>query len=221
MRVTGAEVMHVIESPSWMLVRLGLETQQYHAGADADRLVLMDADTRVAYRGLLARIFAFENPVEEALAAVCAPALTQPHARTHWLRRDLYALGLRPRDLDRLAHCAVRITSVTQALGWMFVLERHGLISGLILRHLEQRLDLDGASSYLVAQAEQPGARLRALCAAIDEHAAQHAMYPTLVVAAAGEAFRWQRHWYLVHDAEGEIGADVVSVRGERSRLRT
>lgn len=197
-----------------MLVRLGLETRHYHAGADADRLVLMDADTRPGYRALLARIFGFEHPVEQALAGVCAPALARRYARTHWLRRDLYALGMRPSELDCVPRCAVRITSVTQALGWMFVLERHGLLSGLILRHLEQRLDLDldldGAVSYLAAHAEQPGARVRALCTQIDEHAAQHAMYPTLVVAAAGEAFRWQRHWYLVHDAERDAVASPM-----------
>lgn len=209
----------MIESPSWMLVRLGLETRQYHAGADADRLVLMDADTIAVYRAHLARIFGFESRVEEALAEVCEPALARAHARTHWLRRDLHALGMDAAELARLPRCAVRIRSVTQALGWMFVIERHGLLSGLILRHLEARLDLGGASSYLVAHAEQPGARLRALCTAIDEHAAQHAMHPTLVAAAAGEAFRWQRHWYgVARDAEPAPGRERTARAPEPPR---
>ena len=189
------------ESSSWMLVRLGLETRQYHAGADATRLSLMDADTPAVYRAMLARILGFEAPVEEALAAICEPALVRRRARAQWLRRDLLALGMTASEMERLPRCVVRVTSVTQALGWLFVLERHGLVAGLILRHLMQRLPLDGASQYLAAHGEAPGARVRALCAAIDQHAVQHPMYPTLVVTTASEAFRWQRHWYLGHDA--------------------
>ena len=180
-----------------MLLRLGLETQQHHAVADSDRIALMDVASPRDYRLQLARIFGFEVPVEAALAPWLDSAIVRERAKAHWLRRDLTLLGLTSDDLDRAPQCSVRITSVTQALGWLWVLERHTLVSGLIRRQLVHRFGAELPASYLAAYADGPGARFRSLCEEIDLHASQQASNPTLLVGAASEAFRHQRQWYL------------------------
>lgn len=185
--------------PSWMLLRLGFETQIHHASADSDRLQLMDMRSPAEYRAALAAILGFEAPLEAALYEVGGPALVRERGRSHWLRRDLHALGLADEAIDYLPRCTVRITSYTQALGWLFVTERHTLLAGLIQRHLLHRFgdSLRDSTSYLASASEAPGARFRALCETIDSHAAQHDAYANLVVTGAIEAFRCQRQWYL------------------------
>jgi heme oxygenase len=189
-----------------MLLRLGFETQQHHAVADADRIALMEVRSCGEYRTRLARTYGFEAPVETALATLLDAALVREHAKAHCLRHDLQTLGLTAEDIVMLPQYATRITSVAQALGWMFVIERHTLVSGLIRRQLAHRFGaaLQDAASYLAAYGDTPGARFRTLCSAIDEYATQQAANPRLIVAAACEAFRAQRQWYLVPPTERE-----------------
>lgn len=184
-----------------MLLRLGFERSAHHATADADRLQLMDVRSAVEYRTALAAILGFEAPLEIALSSLGGPALTlmRERTRTHWLRRDLHALGMTDGAIASLPQCTIRITSLTQALGWLFVTERHTLLAGLMQRHLVHRFGelLRDATGYLTASAgDAPGARFRSLCEAIDHHAAQHDAYPNILVSAAFEAFRCQRQWY-------------------------
>jgi heme oxygenase len=204
-----------------MLIRLGLETQQHHAVADADRIALMEAPSPADYRSHLARIHGFEASVEFALGQLLDPALLRDRCKAHWLRRDLLALGMHPEAIDCLPHHTVRLTSVTQALGWLFVIERHILVSGLIRRQLEHRFGgaVADATSYLAAYADTPGARFRSLCSALDEHAGHHATFPTLIVAAASEAFRAQRLWYLAAASERETRIESVGFAADRSSL--
>jgi len=197
-----------------MLLRLGLETQQHHAVADADRIAVMEASSPADYRAQLARILGFEAPVESALAHLLEAALLRERTKAHWLRRDLMALGLEAQAVECIPRYPARITSIAQALGWLFVIERHTLMSGLIRRQLEHRFDqlLCGATSYLAACGDTPGARFRSLCEALDEHGSQHATHPTLIVAAACEAFRAQRQWYApVQERETRV-ASVLTV---------
>jgi heme oxygenase len=200
-----------------MFLRLGLETQAYHTAADTDRLAVMEAPTIAVYRACLARIFGFESVVEAALATALDPAIARTRAKAHWLHRDLEALGMTAAELDMLPRCPVRLTSPTHALGWLFVVERHTLLAGLIRRQLEHRFGGALPASYLAAYGETPGARFRALGEALDEHASHEPLRPGLVVAAATEAFRCQRQWYGASLRESPIA--LLGVASERSSL--
>jgi heme oxygenase len=203
-----------IKFSSWMLLRLGLETQQHQAAADDDRLALMDVASTADYRAQLARIYGFEAALEVALAPHVE---LRDRAKAHRLRHDLLMLGVADVEIDMLPRCMVRIASRTQALGWLFVIERHTLLAGLIRRQLEHRFsELASATSYLATYGDTPGARFRSLCAELDEHAALMPAYPTLVVAAANEAFRCQRQWY---GAERESPPKSLGISAERSTL--
>jgi heme oxygenase len=184
-----------------MLLRVALETANHHAYADGDRLALMDAGSRADYQSFLARVLGFESVVEEAVTRVhdLDPLLMRGFLKTSRLRKDLRALGATPHDIEVLPSASVGvIRTVPQALGWMFVLERHTLLAGLVRRHLTRSLplEIETASNYLTAQGDTPGARFRAFGDALASYGRRYP--PASIVAAAGEAFRAQRQWYLV-----------------------
>ena len=200
-----------------MFLRLGLETQPHHTTADTDRLAMMEATTVAEYRAALARIYGFESVVETALARMLEPAIARARSKTDWLRRDLEALGTSAAELDVLPRCTVKLTSPTHALGWLFVVERHTLLAGLIRRHLEQQLGAGLPTTYLAAYGETPGARFRALGETLDEHAAHEPVRPTRIVAAAIEAFRCQHQWYA--SAPRESSVQSLGTAPDRSSL--
>ncbi|HEY5944123.1 MAG TPA: biliverdin-producing heme oxygenase [Kofleriaceae bacterium] len=195
-----------------MLLRLGLETYPHHAAADNDRLALMDVGSPDGYRAQLARIFGFEAGVEAALSGVLGAQLVRDRAKADRLRRDMRAMGMTADDVAYLPQYSLRLASAAQALGWLFVLERHTLIAGLIRRQLEYRFGsaVANATSYLAAYGASPGARFRSLCAALDDHAARRPDWPALVVAGAMEAFRSQRQWYLATRSERDTESEPV-----------
>lgn len=196
-----ANVQSAPSSPPAMLVRLGLETSTHHASADEDRLALLDVATVDRYRAFLARIHGFESVVEEALGRMHGldRDLLAPRLKTKLLRADLAALGASTDEIVRLPRCSnVHLRSVPQAMGWLFVLERHTLLAGVIVRQLERRLgdQVRGATGYLNAYGQEPGRRLRALGDALGACARGYSA--TAIVAAANECFRVQRQWYAV-----------------------
>src|SRR5205823_8656937 len=66
---------------SWMLDFLVQQTARFHAGADADRLSILEKPTSARYAAYLARIRGFEATVEAAIATTPGidTALLRPH----------------------------------------------------------------------------------------------------------------------------------------------
>lgn len=182
-----------------MLVRLALETRQHHAEADADRLAVMEIRATSEYREALARVYGFEVAVELALDRFHEPDRTffATRGKRAHLARDLVALGVSELAVEQLALTSVRIATVAQGLGWMFVVERHTLVAGLLARHLERTSPAwANACAYFNMYAESPGARFRAFGEALGEHVKRGTATPQALVSAASEAFRCQRLWY-------------------------
>lgn len=185
-----------------MLVRVALETTIHHAAADEDRLTALDVETVDDYIAVLTRIYGFEVEVEAALAKVADldAGFVRDRAKSARLYQDLVVLGLTPEDIIPVPKMStISIRSAAQALGWMFVLERHTLLSGLIRRHVVRALgeQILPATAYLAAYGDTPGARFRAFGAALCAYA--HTYPPASIVLAANEAFRAQRQWYATH----------------------
>ena len=188
-----------------MLVRIGLETRQHHADADADRLAIMEVADENEYRDLLSRIYGFEAAIENEVEQL--PALDRLILNTHnkqdRLHADLLALGMTDLEILRLKRCAVRIRSGMHAHGWMFVVERQSLLAGLVSRHLKNVMPdvMQRAGSYFTLAAERAGARFRGFGDALGEQAKRFgALAPSTIVSAANEAFRAQRLWYASFD---------------------
>ena len=186
----------------WMLVRLGLETSIHHAQADEDRLAAMDVKTRAEYRAFLGLAYGFESSVEHAVwrTTELDGDVLRDRKKAARLRDDLQVLGLSASEIEDLPRAAVTIHSVAQALGWLFVIERHTLLSGLIKRHLHRALGdgVGGAFAYLSAYGDTPGARFRSLGEQLGRYA--ETCPPAAIVSGAKEAFRAQRQWYRAPD---------------------
>src|SRR4051812_24994539 len=189
----------VASAPPWMLVRLALETATHQTQSDEDRLTALDIANAAGYRAFLVRVYGFEAAVEAALDKVpdIDMSFVRDRAKTPRLEHDLRALGMSPEDIATLPRAGtLTIRSAAQALGWLFVIERHTLLHGLLRRHVERTLGdaARNATTYFQAYGGTPGARFRELGAALCAYA--HTYPPVTIVTAAKEAFRSQRHWY-------------------------
>ncbi|MBA3500680.1 MAG: hypothetical protein H0T65_09920 [Deltaproteobacteria bacterium] len=189
-----------LASPSWMLLRLALETKPHHATADADRLTLLEDDvpTVERYRTFLEAVYGFESRYEQALIQTpdLAPRVVRECTRVALLRNDLRSLGATTRDLQSLAGPLVpRFPHEAHALGWVYAVERNTLLHGLLRRHLCRALPrtLEHAGTYLGAYTS-PGARYREL--GVDLEAGARRANPSLIIAGANEAFGCQRLWF-------------------------
>lgn len=206
-------------APPWMLLRLAIETSTHHQAADDDRLSLLDVKTRSEYRSFLVSIFGFESAVEEAILRVkdLEPDVMRGRLRAELLKKDLFTLGLTPEVLAWMPRVpTVPIRTTPQALGWMFVLERSSLVSGLLRRHVQRTLgdSLHGADQYLAAYDVKPGARFRAFGECLGQYGRRYT--PGLIVTAANDAFRAQRQWYASFGRASARGTDG----GQTSVLR-
>jgi heme oxygenase len=187
------------------LSRLVFEaTSQHHASADEARLAAMNVASRSEYRALLLRIYGLESSIEHALLQVrdMDPVFLEPRLRSMLLRQDLRALGLLEVDIGSVAYTAnLSIESGAHALGWMFVLERQMLVSGLIKRELDRALgdELDGATSYFSAYGDRPGAKYRAFTEDLSRQASRH--LPRAITAGVVDAYRAHRQWYGIRAA--------------------
>jgi len=211
----------------WMLVRLGHETSAHHGPADDDRLAALDVKSLAAYRDFLVRIYGFEAEVEHVLAHTrqLDTGVLRERMRAARLRQDLLALGLSEANIADIALATnVNVRSAGQALGWLFVIERQTLLSGLVRRHAQRVLgdQVRGALSYLSAYGDTPGARFRALGEALGKYA--HRYPPSVIVWSANDAFRAQRHWYRSSAttplARRERGTAVREVQWDDTRSR-
>jgi heme oxygenase len=198
-----------VSAPPWMLLRLALETHVHHARADEDRLAAMDIKSVADYRAFLLRVWGFEAAIEHVLVRLLGDdPVVAARCKTQRLREDLIALGVLARDVDALPSATLNIRSAPQALGSLFVIERHTLLSGLIARHVRRTLgdELDRALRYLSAYGDTPGAHFRELGDTLGTYAWRYT--PSAIVAGANDAFRAQRHWY-----EPALEVPVVAVQ--------
>ena len=190
-------------TPSWMLVRVMLETRTHHARADEDRLGLLDRRTIAGYRAFLARIYGFEAPFEAALSASHLPAaLVEPRLKAERLRADLRELGGAAAYIDGLPRCPIRtFRSDAEALGWLFAVERNTLLHGQLYRHVAAWLP--GLSHAYLGAYDSPGARMRELGELLDS-ACITTTAPDRICASAREAFRSQHQWFDARDGNDD-----------------
>ena len=199
---------------SWMIERLHVDTRRYHAEADADFDVVFRTNCSSShYLAFLLRVYGFEAPLESALALTPNLELMidlSERRKAHYLVKDILTLGLQPVELDDIPQCMTipQFRGAAEALGWMYVVERSTLAHCVIRRHLLTVLprEMSRASEYLQSYAGVVGRRWRDFGTLLDDIARQPAIADR-IVTAANEAFRAQRRWIQVEQANGILAA--------------
>jgi heme oxygenase len=191
-----------MHAASRVLTRLNIETRAQHPEADTGWLELMSLDaSRPRYLYQLMATYGFEAPIEAALALT--PQLSdvvklRQRARSGLIVQDLLSLGLTPARIARLPQCSqiVPFRDPSEALGWMYVMERTTLLHDAIRRHLQAHLSTVQSWCYLSAYEGVASMRWEELGQALDAvAAATHS--EDQIVAAAKLAFGCHRSWFV------------------------
>jgi heme oxygenase len=201
-----------------MLERLERETVEHHGTAEEDLFRILDDPTPDGFRYFLAAAYRLEAAIVARLAAVAdLPAqVLAKRAKTDVLLADLIAIGSDRTVLELLVRPleVPTITTLPQALGWIYVLQRGTLQHHTLYRVLAPRLrsTLRLASCYLTAHArdvyerwDELGTHLDRVT--LDEDSAQQ------VISAAHAAFACQHAWCV------EARAATAVVRGPAARV--
>ncbi|HEY5949379.1 MAG TPA: hypothetical protein VIV40_27985 [Kofleriaceae bacterium] len=178
---------------STTLLRLELETNAYHRDADQAWLQLLTPFlTRASYTEQLSRAYAFEAPLEAALAYTPhVTSLIGTRARSRLLAHDLFALDYPPAKLA--PRLIAPFPSVAQALGWLYVVERTARLHELVLRNVRARLP-DAPTEYLA----DSGANTRwDSLGQILDRIARSPRVTDQIIHAAHDAFRCSLDWYV------------------------
>jgi heme oxygenase len=193
-------------SQSW-LHALGQHTRQYHAMSDTARLSVLDARSPASYRSALARIYGFEAAVECQVSGVkgLEVALFGARARLARLHQDLTALGLDHAAITALPQASVTIRDTSDALGWLYVIERHVLLAGLIQRTLPTTCPAASHATAYFATHTDGGMRLRDFGDIIRSAFTHRHARADLLVGSARRAFDAQHHWYARSQKRGTL----------------
>jgi len=200
-------------APLSALTQLEMETRAHHDAADAPWLELLLRDVTVeGYIAQLVRTYGFEAPLEAALAYT--PRLgALLDLRAHWraglIAQDLLALDMAPSTIANIPQSPsiAPFATTTQALGWLYVVERSSRIHEVVAEHLERWLPrYAGARTYLCAYRNVREQRWRELGEVLEQ-----AHPSTELIAAAHEAFRTARRWF-----DGDVATYAASMYSTR-----
>lgn len=175
--------------------------------ADRARLAVLDARSLTSYRSALGRIYGFEAAVECQVSGIkgLEVALHGARARLARLHQDLTALGLDHAAIAALPQASVTIRDTSDALGWLYVIERHVLLAGLIRRSL---LTTCPAAVHAMAYFEthaDGGMRLRDFGDIVRSAFTHRHARADLLVSSARRAFDAQHHWYARIQKRGTL----------------
>lgn len=180
-----------------MIVRLNLETRAFHAAADGGwRSLLVPEVTVGAYIQQLVHAYAFEGPIEAALAYTPHLELVidvHERYRAGYIAQDLIALGLRPGEVARLPQQIIApFASPLEALGWMYVVERMNPLLEEVRRYLAVRLpQTQHARVYLGSCDGHISARWQAFGHALDRAVRSPRMIDEVLHAARAGFRTW------------------------------
>jgi heme oxygenase len=189
----ACNVVARMDLSSQTLLALELETHAYHRDADEAWLdLLQPLVTRGQYADQLARAYAFEAPLEAALAHTPhIPSLIGPRARSRMLAQDLFELDY---PLAKLTPRLIApFPSVAEALGWLYALERRARLFGLVRHNIRARLP-SPPTEYL---ADDRAPRRWEKLGHVLDSVARSTEVTDQIIHAAHDAFRCQLDWYV------------------------
>lgn len=188
-----------------LIDRLSVETEEHHAQADEEVILLLGPVTPDDYRRFLVKMYGFVIAVERSIAGVRdLERVIDPRRfrKADMLRIDLRALRFTDRAIDALPQCTLPVFDrVEEALGWAYPIERSTLGYTNLYRHLAARIpgDVAFASSYLKCYFGMVGESWKRFGNAVEAFADSEAKAQR-VIESARSAFRAWRLWREVQD---------------------
>jgi heme oxygenase len=183
-------------------LRLSLATRQAHADVDERWLDLLRPNVAVGdYLGQLVRVYGVVAPFESACRytpGIEAFLDVRQNARAGLIAKDLLSLGLTPSQVSSIPSCPAITTfrSVTEAVGWLYVIERSTLLQDGIRRHLLRYLpQVEDAVAYLTTYDGRVAEHWQALGTLLDEVGSTEELAEQ-VIAATHEGFAAARTWF-------------------------
>lgn len=181
-------------------MRLNLATRQYHADADGPWLDLLRPNVAVSdYLGVLVRTYGIVAPFESACMYSSGKRLLPDFTyvmRAGLIAQDLLNLGLSPLQVATIPTCAsiALFRTRTEALGWLYVVERATLLQDGVRRHLLSNLRVENACSYIAAYEGRVSEHWLAFGRQLDR-AAPDATTANEIILSACDAFATCREW--------------------------
>jgi heme oxygenase len=178
-------------APPTLRERLREETHQWHRQVESR----VDISSLDAYQALLRSFYGFYAPLEDRIAAACAPELRpffNARRKLPLLAADLRHFGIDPEQLPTSPYLPEAQTAAA-ALGIMYVTEGATLGGQVLTRHAEKQLGLTGGQGYRFWSGY--GAETRSMWSGFIE--LLHSDNNDEVVRAAIDTFRSLDKWLL------------------------
>ncbi|GAC1394817.1 MAG: biliverdin-producing heme oxygenase [Polyangiales bacterium] len=180
--------------------RLREATRVAHDRIEKSLPLLDPSLTTATYLRVLQAFHGFYAPLEPRLSRAVAgsglPFTLEDRTKVPLLSADLGALGMTAADVEALPRCAdlPRVSSASQALGVLYVVEGATLGGRIILRHLRGALELDAArgAAFFAGYGERTGEMWTRFSRHVDE---SPSIDTERVVGAAVETFDKLRSW--------------------------
>jgi heme oxygenase len=180
-------------------MRLNVTTRHWHADVDQPWLRLSRPTvSRGEYLSQLVRLYGLAAPFESACKYT--PRVERDltvRARTGFIVQDLLSLGLSANQIAMIPQCGSITTfrDITEAAGWLYVIERSTLLQDGIRRNLTEHLpEVSNACSYLSAF-DRVDDHWPNVARMLDRIGAQPDA-ATGVLAAANAGFARMRQWF-------------------------
>lgn len=170
-----------------VLDKLQAETRSHCGRTEEAALRFVEGGSADRYRDYLVRCYGFEAPFESA--CVMSPTLASHGAttrpRTRYIAQDLVDLGMPPERLLELKPCPLApFRDLSEALGWLYVVERNVMTNSLCHSRLaESAPALAAHARYLNCYGPATAMRWRSFGVSL-ERAAAHADFDRIANAA-------------------------------------
>lgn len=186
-----------------ILQELKEKTRSLHEQVETAVDIPSRLQSRESYEELLAGMYGLYAPLEERLGSITG--LSGPgydvtaRRKTEKLVADLMVLGHSPENIKNIKRCDAlpSLSTVSQGLGCLYVLEGAALGGQIITKEVNHRLHLaaQNGCSFFAGDAENTPTVWNAFRQHVTTYASQHPGCEHEVIEAATQTFKTFEHW--------------------------
>jgi heme oxygenase len=183
-----------------ILAELRKTTRSLHEALEKRIDLLNPEFSREKYLHILKRFYGFYSPLEAKIGAYGDQAqqwIAGDRRKAHLLAADLRWAGLSEQSVAGLSRCSdlPLLSDPARELGCMYVLEGSTLGGQVVLRHLRDRLHLNGkGTAFFGSYGERVGMMWRSFCERLESEC-KSASDCDAIIESASSTFTCLDHW--------------------------